>query len=197
MKCYKWLHMRLRLKYALPILQMALAAIFLRLSFLWDVAARGNDSPGKHPAFILLACLNLPVALFLRPILDLPLPALWDNAMYAAGIGIFWYWVARRVQRYKERRTLFLFAWAPLRVTIDLFLIGIGAFLLWSLIENARSYPHNGRLSPDNLGWWWFIPTLACLLFWMLGLIVVFGTDLTQCLRGMFSRATAKANAVE
>ena len=174
--------MRVRLKYALPAVQIALAVLSVRQSFLWDIAARGNDAPGKHPAFKLLICINLPVSVVLKPILVLPGPTLWDSVMFVTAIGMFWYWIALRIQRYKERRTLFLFAWLPLRITTDMFLIALGASLAWLLIVEARDYPHNSPISPNILGWW-FVPTFTSLLLWALGPIFIFGSDLIWCLR--------------
>jgi len=47
-----------KLRIILPLAQMVLVVLLLRLSFLYDVATRYDDSPGVHPAFILLLLVN-------------------------------------------------------------------------------------------------------------------------------------------
>ncbi len=96
--------MRVRLKYALPLGQMALAVVFLRLIFLWDVATRMDDMPGKHPAFLLLLYLHLPLMFVLKPLLFGRLPEL---ALLVAAIGVFWYCIALLIHRHNERGTVF------------------------------------------------------------------------------------------
>lgn len=186
--------MRVRLKYALPLGQMILAAVCLRLEFLNDVAQRGADSRALSPAFLLLECLDFPISLPLKLTLYGYLSALWFGVFFVVAIGVFWYWVALWIDRHNNRRPLFPFVSAPLRVVADVVLITIGGCLGWFLITAARDYPHNGPLSLDVLGWRWFIPTNASLLFWTLGPILIFGKDLIQCLRRMIVRATAEAN---
>jgi hypothetical protein len=188
--------MRVRLRYALPLGQMTLAAVCLRLEFLNGVAQRGADSRGLSPAFLLLECFDFPVSFPLKLTLYGYLPALWFGAFSVAAIGMFWYWVALWIDRYNKRRPLFQFVSAPLRIVADVLVIAMGACLGWFLIAEARDYPHNGPLSLDVLGWW-FIPTNASLLFWTVGPILIFGKDLIQYLRLMICRATTEANAVD
>ena len=173
--------MRVRLRYALPLAQMALAVVFLRLIFLWDVATRGDDMPGRHPAFQVLIYLHLPLMLVFKELLFGRLPEL---AVLVAAIGGFWYWIALLVHRYNERRTIFPPAWGTLRIVADLALITMGASIGWLSIENIRDYPDMYSPLPQSfLGWSWFIPTYGFLLMWILSPIVVFGSDLVQYLR--------------
>jgi hypothetical protein len=170
--------MRLKLQWALPIAQMALAVIFLRLSFLWHIATRMQDMPGPHPASVLLMCLNLPLSPVLNRILDLP-PTLWRDGTVVVAIGILWYWVGLKIHRCKERKTLFPVAWEHLRIQVDLLVIGMAGGLGWLLAEVAKD---STPLSRSFLGWW-FAPICASLLFWTLGPMFVFGNDLIRCLR--------------
>jgi hypothetical protein len=130
--------MGLRLKYALPLAQMGLAVVFLRLEFVNELAWRLADSRGFHPAFILLLCLNLPVTVPLKLTLYGYLPTLWFDAILVAAIGAFWYWVALWMHSYHERRTLLPFS-LPLQITADLLLIATGACLGWLLLGRLET----------------------------------------------------------
>ncbi len=178
--------MRVRLKYALPLGQMALAVVFLRLIFLWDVAASmaHADMPGKHPAFWLLLCLHLPIMLILKPLLFGSLP---DAALFVAAIGVFWYCIALLIQRYNERRTVFPRAWIALRIAADGVLIAmptcLGLLLVLEFIENARDHRGINTFPWSDEVWRWCVPTYGSLLMWILGPIFIFGSDLVRCLR--------------
>jgi hypothetical protein len=169
--------MRVKLKYALPFGQMALAVVLLRLIFLWDVATRMDDMPGDHPAFLLLLYLHLPLMLLLRRLVFGSLPVL------VAAIGMFWYWVVLLVHRYRERGTVFPAGWMALRIVADVVLIAVPACLGWLFIEEIRGYPNIYVLQRSLVEWSWFIPTYGSLLMWILGPIFVFGNDLVQCFR--------------
>ncbi len=177
--------MGLRLKYALPLVQMGLAVVFLRLEFVNELTWRMADSRGFHPAFILLLCLSFPVTLPLKLTLYGYLPTLWFDAIVVAAIGAFWYWAALQMHSYHERRTLLPFSSVPLQITADLLLIAIGACLGWLLLRQVREYPNyfspfKITLSPFNLGWLWLIPIWASLRIWSLGPVFVFGQDLIR-----------------
>jgi hypothetical protein len=190
--------MRMRLRYVLPLAQMALGAIFLRLSFVYEVAQRMADSRGVPPAFVLLLCLNLPVSIPLKLTVWGYLPTLWFDALFVSVIGVFWYWVALGIHRYNERKSVFLFARVALRITTDLGVIAMGAFLGWSLVEDAgEQHSIISRLSPSALGWWWSIPTYGSLRIWSLGPILLFGTDLIQCIRHGPQTRTQPKNEIE
>lgn len=77
----------MKLKYVLPVTQMALAVVVLWLSDLWMKAAiRVMDVPGPAPAFTLLMSINPPVAL-VRGLLYWHLSFVWDLGLSA---GIDW-----------------------------------------------------------------------------------------------------------
>lgn len=52
--------MRLKLKYAIPLAQVALAVGLLTWSYLWYRAQARNDMPGTAPAFTFLVSINAP-----------------------------------------------------------------------------------------------------------------------------------------
>jgi hypothetical protein len=177
--------MRVRLKYLLPLAQMALAAALLRWAFLSDNALKGVvDMLGPNPAFTLFVSINAPVATLAQRLWNRDMPA--DFGLVAA-VGIFWYWIALNIDSWNERRTLVLFAWTPMRVGADLLLIAIGGLLGGVLIENGLDLVNRNRGLPATVvqGWmWsWFIPNWALLLVWSLGLVVLCGRDLIQCVR--------------
>jgi hypothetical protein len=171
----------MKLKLILPLAQMGLAALLLRLSFLYEVAARMQDSRDMHPGFVLLLLLNLPVSVPVKMFLYGLLPTLWFDALMVVTIGVFWYWAALRMLMYRERGTLLPFNGAWMRISIDLLLVSVGVFLLWSLVEEVRDYPF--MFSPSRFGWPWFVPICASSLVWSLGSILVFGYDLANCVR--------------
>jgi hypothetical protein len=172
--------MRARLKYALPLGQMALAVVFLRLIFLWDLATRMDDMPGKHPAFLLLLYLHFPLMLILKPLLFGRLPEL---ALLVAAIGAFWYCIASLVYRHNERGTVFPTGWVALRIAADVMLVAMPTCLGLLFFENVRDYPEIYVLPQSFEGWSWFLPTYGSLLMWILGPIFIFGSDLVRCLR--------------
>jgi hypothetical protein len=162
--------MRVRLKYALPLAQMALAVVFLRLTILWIMATRGDDAPGQHPAFHLLLYLNLPIMPILKRLL---FGSLLDLALLVAAIGVFWYCIALLIHRYKERGTVFPTGWVALRMAADVVLIAmptcLGPLFVLEFIENAKDYPAINTFPWSDEVWWWCVPTYGALLMWILG----------------------------
>jgi hypothetical protein len=90
--------MQLKPRYVLPLAQMALAVVCLRLEFLSDVAQQGMDSRSFSPAFILLLYLNLPISVPPKFFVWGHLPTFWFDAIFVAAVGAFWYWVVRHIQ---------------------------------------------------------------------------------------------------
>ena len=158
-----------KLKYVLPLAQMALAVWLIHQAQLWYVAHRRSDAPGPAPADTLLASINAPVQLAGTLWRDLEWP--WDAVILIAAIGVFWYWVAVNIESWRERRAPFLFAWRPLRIAADLFLIAAGASLMWfgSLTGTFHHIYINLVIQ-----WSWLI--------WSLAFLVIFGRDLIHCL---------------
>jgi len=179
------------LRVILPLVQMALAALLLRLSFLYDVATRHHDMPGVHPGFVLLQLINLPVSLPLKLLRPRQEPPLWLGVLSVLIIGLLWYGIASWTLVYRERRTLFPSdrsdrAWV--RVSTDLLLIAMGATFGWAVLTEFRDYPF--MISPSHFGgWFWFAPVCIFAIFWIVGSILVFGYDLTDFVRHVTARA--------
>jgi len=167
--------MSVKLKYALPLAQMAVAVWLLQWSHLWLRAAHraGAGVIGPAPPFTLLESINAPVALFRY--MNVPVP--WDDEIFIATIGVFWYWLALNIQSWRERRTLLLFAWKPLRIAADLLLIAMGACLGLFCI-----FVMTGGLHPFGYATWpWLIPIWVSLFMWSLGSLFFLGRDLLHC----------------
>jgi hypothetical protein len=80
---------KVKLKYALPLAQMALAVVLLWRSQLWmTTAARLNDVPGPAPPFTLLMSMNPPVAL-VHGLVYWHFSPLWELGVSVATIGFF------------------------------------------------------------------------------------------------------------
>lgn len=163
--------LRVRLKYALPLAQMALAVVLLwlsrRLEATWTGAYTGSDPP-----YTLLLFLNPPAvlarALWADSVLGLP-----SDTMFVASIGISWYWIALNIRPWRERRALPLFTRPPLRITADLLLVSLSVCFL----ALAR------RISVGHMEWQWRYTILACILAWFLGPIFLFARDLLHYFR--------------
>lgn len=185
-----------KLKYALPVVQMALALALLQWNSVWDRAAqRICDMPKDSPAFHFLLSLNAPVAL---------VQALWNALIYGSGlrlwpalilewaaitatIGLFWHWVALNIHSWRSRRTVVLFRRRPVRLACDLLLIVDGAS--WGLygagngVTNARFaiVLHGSCFGPTVWAWWLPVVSAGLYFAWAAILIYVFGRDLVQC----------------
>ncbi len=118
-----------KLRVILPLVQMAVAALLLRLSFLYDVATRHHDMPGVHPGFVLLQLINLPVSLPLNLLRPRQEAQPWLSVLSVLVIGLLWYGIASWTLVYRERRTPFPSDRPWIRVSTDLLLIAMGATL--------------------------------------------------------------------
>jgi hypothetical protein len=170
--------MKPRLKYALPIVQMALAIMPLR----WQSAIeRIQDMPGLLPSYLLVVSINAPL-IPVRSLWHYRVPVPWDIGIYIGTIGVFWYWVALNIRSFQRERRLVLFQSVPLRIAANLMLIatgaGIGGYCIWvaaTLPAMHRSYP--------ALPWRRSIPAWSCLSIWSLVLMIFFSTDLIHLAR--------------
>jgi len=181
-----------KLRIILPLAQMVLVVLLLRLSFLYDVATRYDDSPGVHPAFILLLLVNFPVSVPLKLLLYGRLPPLWFDTVFVVMVGVLWSGVASCVLVYRKRQAVFPPDRAWLRVSADLLLITMGIFLVWVVAEELRDYPF--MLSPSHLGGWlWFASVCISALLWSVGSVLVFGYDLGNCVRHRCSASKTAA----
>jgi hypothetical protein len=120
------------LKVILPLSQAALAALLLRQSFLYDAATRLDDSRGVHPAFTLLLLVNFPVCVLLRELLIGRMGSPWFSLLILVVVAGFWFGIAEWVSSYRKRGSIFPAQWRWLRISADLFLIGMGGLLSWA-----------------------------------------------------------------
>lgn len=168
--------MSVKFKYALPILQMLLAVVLLIWTERWERAElRAHSVSGTPPPFSLLCAINTPVALP-RELWYRYLPGWWDDIVFVATIGVFWYWVALNIHSWGQSRRVFMFSWAPLRLAGDAVAIGIGAF--WVFIFWREPLRHYMPVSWPN----WIVPLMALTILWSVMLIFFFGRDLMYCI---------------
>jgi hypothetical protein len=172
--------MRVKLRYALPGTQMALAVGLLWWSDRWfKTVGRFDDMPGPAPASRLCFSLNAPVVLVQNLRIHYA-SALEEYVAVVVAVGVLWYWVALNAESWRRNRTVLGFHWIPLRLAVDLLLIAAGAF--WGLafaveVHEVRSpYLHWS-------GWLWLSGILGPLLAWSIVLIFFFGRDFVLCLR--------------
>ena len=173
--------MRVKLRYALPASQMALAVGLLWWSNQWSRAQmRLQDMPGTPPAFTLCISINAPVALP-RALLFRHVSVFRDYVLVVLAAGALWYWVALNIGSWRRNRTVLTFPWAPLRLSADLLLVGMGVLVGCWFVEEGRSF----RPLPWPLAsWFWMAGFLIPLLAWSLALIFFFGRDFIHCIRG-------------
>ena len=182
------LHIHGRLRLILPLVQMGLAAVLMRLSFLYDVATRSHDMPGVHPGFFLLLLVNFPAGPLLQVLRPRAEPSLWLGILSVLIIGVLWYGIGSWILAYRERRILFPPGRTSLRVSADLLLIAMGVLLGWAIVAEFRDYPF--MISPSHFGgWFWFAPICIFALFWSVGPILVFGYDLGNYVRHRYGDA--------
>jgi|HubBroStandDraft_4_1064222.scaffolds.fasta_scaffold21481_5 hypothetical protein len=155
------------------------------------------DMPGPTPASYLLHALNAPLAheVWSYPLYQLPI---WDNGVLAddvvliLAVGLLWYWVARNIQSWRQRRAVLMFAWRPARFSLDVFLVMYGA--LFGLIGLSRGHeairyaPYLVRagtcFGPGP--WVNLLPSIATAGFylaWAVVLIFFFGRDFIHATR--------------
>jgi hypothetical protein len=186
--------MRVKLKYALPLVQMALAVGLLRWSEAWfEAVMRVSDSPGLCPAFRLLIAISAPVGLP-RLLWSRFLPGSWDYPILIAAVGLLWFWVALNVDSWRQGRAVCMFSRTPLRIAGDILLIVTGIF--WggvcvgrNLDVGAIVHGAYGQVLGDCYprGWQDASLCIAVVVFqltWSLVLIYFFGRDFIHCSRG-------------
>jgi hypothetical protein len=179
--------MRVKLRYALPAVQMAVAVGLIWWSDQWFKAQmRLQDMPGPAPAFTLCISINAPIALP-RALLFRHVSGLWDCAIVVLATGGLWYWVALNIESLRREGKVLMFRWLPLRLGGDLLLIAMGAFWGIAWLPEARR-----NLAPWP--WSWMPAVLGSLLVWSLGLIFFFGRDFIQ---SIFRKKTTVSNAIQ
>lgn len=181
-----------KLKYLLPLVQMALAALLWQ-SYQWDELnrpSRYNDSPGIGPARILLVCVDGPplllIALSSRPLgfgywMFLGYGFRGLDAVFVVCIGVFWYWISLNILSLRNQNRLVLFTWLPLRIAVDLLLMALSPLMF--------GFKH---LDIAGMPWPWLIPSLTLFLIWASWPLIVFGCDLLRVARASFEHRTGK-----
>ena len=171
--------MRLKMKYALPLVQTLVAVALLVWTDRWERALmRIQDMPGTPPSFALLIAINAPLAMP-RVLAFRYLPGWWDDITLVVAIAVFWYWVSLNIESLQHGRRVFMFSWMPLRLAGDTIAVGIGAmwvFVLW------RSPSYDLPPLVSLTAWLWFIPCVCLPMLWSATLILLFGRDIVHCL---------------
>ena len=165
----------MKVKYALPILQMLLAVVLLIWTDRWLRAElRTHSVSGTPTPFSLLCAINAPVALLRELWVRCYLLGWWDVIVFVAAIGVFWYWVALNIHSWRQTRRVLMFSWAPLRLAGDAVAVGTGA--LWLFIYWREPRSHYMPAWPN-----WIDFLMALLIMWSVVLIFFFGRDLIHC----------------
>ena len=99
---------RVRLRYLLPVGQVLVAIGLYAWSDAWfREASKHSSMPGLPLGFTILISLNAPLALprefYYR---HTGIPDLGDRVVLLVGIALLWYWVARNIESWRERRTV-------------------------------------------------------------------------------------------
>jgi hypothetical protein len=165
--CYNCWDVRVRLKYALPLAQMALAA-----ALLWQFRREVGQPPKSGyplPALDLLLLINPPLAILSRVWVSY-VGTLWSDATQVALVGAFWWLVGLILDSWQR---IFLLTRKPLRVAADLALIVLGPYFVWFV----------GRVDVAHMPLQWQAPALASVFCWLLGPAFIFGRDLIRCIR--------------
>jgi hypothetical protein len=157
-----------RLRYALPLAQTALAVALISQSRRELAAA--HIHAGTVPAYSLLVLIN-PPPVMLRSLWFDHVDNVWSNdGLFVASIGLFWYLVGLSIDFYQKSKTKFPL---PLRIPADLVFIALGPYFIWLF----------RRVDVAHMLWRWKGPALVCVFCWLLGPAFIFGRDLIHCLR--------------
>jgi hypothetical protein len=167
--------MRIKLRYVVPIVQMALAVFFYWQSDLWgrEMIQRVHGTFGPSLYFLVLIAINAPIAL-VRGLIYRHVPEMFGRFIFVALIGLLWYWVGLNVERWKKSRTVLNFSQATQRLAVDLFLVALGVFLgLVPIYGIGLGY--GAKWTGAIILGPWFL--------WSLTLIFFFGWDVVRCIR--------------
>jgi hypothetical protein len=167
-----YINMRVKLRYTLPVSQMALAVGLLWWTDLWFKATNRLGHIGDiSPALTLCISISAPVAL-VRAIWFRYLSAYGDYLALVLAVGALWYWVALNIESLRRNKKVLMFTWVPLRLASDLLLIAMGVFWVIAWVPEARR---------SMLSWPWMLAVVGSLLAWSVGLIFFFGRDFIAC----------------
>jgi hypothetical protein len=145
-----------RLKYALPVIHIAVAAFLRHQSKQWITLTRHMDMPGPGPPERVLAFISLPVTV-LRGIWWRAFYVYWPDWIFVTTLVVLWYWVGSEIESRFARRTPFAISAQLARVAVDALLT---ASSLWFIFFNRV----------HDMSWfplWYFVPALVFLLAWI------------------------------
>jgi len=161
-----------RIRYLLPLAQMALAtAIILWSSHWYDTIGKFDDSPGYPTPFEFLVIMSGPASLA-RKLWFVRIDWGYSELLFVASIGLCWYGLALIIDSWRWRGTLFPFGRISLRLTADALLIGMSVLFV--------GYFHDVNIA--LMPWEWSVPSFAFFVFWALAPILFSGLDIERCL---------------
>jgi hypothetical protein len=208
----------MKLKFVLPLAQIVLAIVLDWRSLVWDRAVRAisiSDMPGFAPFATLGASINGPIVfvnnIFVRLVLWNSTLDVWKNyllgrTVWAALVGLLWYWTALNLDSWRQRRAVVMFTWPPLRLVGDLLLIVTG--VVWGILGIVSGAAWSGvpyvtiaplHVSPYLAQPWQLVLLRAFVvtfsLSWSFALIFPFGRDFLHYLRSKEQRTALSAKA--
>jgi hypothetical protein len=178
----------MKIKYVLPVVQIAIVALLLRWNDFLSIAARRCDMPGPSPADRLLMSINAPLVFQLRLWYD-AFPYPWRVAVQIGAVSLFWYWIAVNISSWRRGGSMVTPSWGPLRVAIDLGFVLLGLAFGLQGLSSGRDVLRYGSYLTSGVGcfgpnlWCSFLPSIAvvCLrLGWSFVLVYFCGRDLGQ-----------------
>jgi hypothetical protein len=179
--------MRFKPKYALPLVQMALAWAVMDWMWLYHVLA--FNSWGSTPPMWFVMMMDFPaseVGLLVWRWSVFGRLNLW---LFIALVGVLWYWVLRNIEAWRETGSLWLHASPAARIAEDLALIALGFFSLFvALTDFHLKFVLDGPRAAGRF-WPWSVAAVLCNLGWFVGLVYFFGRDLLQTLRSSNSKS--------
>jgi hypothetical protein len=145
----------MKLEYALPVTQVAVAVFLRHQSELWITLTRHMDMPGPGAAASVLALINLPITV-LRGVWWRAFDVYWPDWIFVAMLAVFWYWVGREIESRLARRTPLAIKAQLARIAVDNLLTASSLLFIFFGRADFRWFP-----------WWYFVPALVFSLFWV------------------------------
>ncbi len=199
--------MNLKLKYTLPLGQMALSSALFLSSYLWQTHWPTHcDAYGSDPAFYLALSVNFPAAalrgLWFRAYLGLN-SATADYVLDAATLvalgGLFGYALVLNLASWRSSGTVVIFRSSLLRVATDLVLLLVGIYIVSFAVKETY------QLRIVLQGYTCWTPLLLSQVFaimscvfqfaWSFALILFFGRDLLGA--ALHKKASVAAASVD
>jgi hypothetical protein len=183
--------MRIKLKYALPLVQMLVAWAVLDWTWLFRYFAFNNWGPTPPIWFVMMMSFpSSEVVLLAMRWSEPDRLNLWLFMwLFIALVGVLWYWVLRNVEAFRETGRPWLHLRPALRVAEDVALIALGFFSLFvALTDFHLDFVLEGPRVAGRF-WPWAFGAVLCNMGWFVGLVFFFGRDLVQTLRSSNPRS--------